>query len=95
MAKRKKRTRLGAAKKAMAHYLDVGTSKASDAVATFLANFDTAELVAALKKQAQTAGTAAGRKVGLVSTPKRKKRRKTMKTAAKTSAAKRRTAKRK
>lgn len=69
MAKRSKRgqrSRLGAARKAMGQYIETGASKASDTVTTFLANFDTHELIGALKKQAQMAGRAAGRKVGLV-----------------------------
>jgi hypothetical protein len=73
-SKRGRRSRLGAARKAMGQYIETGASKASDAVTTFLANFDTAELVGALKKQAQTAGRAAGRKVGLVDAPARRKR---------------------
>ncbi len=79
MAKRTKRSRsrLGAAQKTMGKYLDAGTSKVSETVTTFLANFDTSELVGALKKQAQSAGRAAGRKVGIVAerAPARRKRK--------------------
>lgn len=74
MAKRsKKRGRFGAAKKTVGRYIDAGTTKVSEGVTTFLASFDTAELLGALKKQAQIAGTAAGRKVGLVDAPARRK----------------------
>jgi hypothetical protein len=105
MAKRSKRgrtSRLGAARKAMGQYIETGTSKASEAVTTFLANFDTHELIGALKKQAQTAGRAAGRKVGLVGESKGGRKRKTKRgtsakrmPAMKKKAAKRRKARRK
>lgn len=94
MAKRSKRgqrSRLGAARKAMGQYIETGASKASDAVTTFLANFDTNELIGALKKQAQTAGRAAGRKVGLVddSRARRKGRGRKASTARKATGARR------
>ncbi len=87
MAKRSKkrgRSNFGAAQQAMGRYIDQGASKVSDGVTTFLASFDTAELLSALKKQAQTAGVAAGRKVGLMDSPARRKRKTKRKTAAKT-----------